>query len=170
MKSALARLHALGDPGYEPLADIDRRFVALTQETRWGHLKQTTSLDDWSPVLLAMGMDEQNVQPLALLAQQGPAGRCEANRLLWHWMNKVSMDGLNYIHGPSYFQKAIRNARQAVDAPPRDHKGWGAWEPGHALGPFWGLKKEFMAPPGPPPGPPPPETAQGRGPLAAAAP
>ena len=160
MNSALARLEELGDPEYERLAEINRRFVSLTMATQWSHLKATTNLDDWLPVLLSMGMDEQNVQSLALLAQQGHAGRCEANRLLWHWMNKVSMEGLSYIHAPSFFQKAIRNARHSIDAPPRDHKDWAAWEPGHALGPYWGVKKEFLVPPGPP-STPSPHTVQG---------
>ena len=64
-----------------------------------------------------------------------------------------------------FFQKAIRNARHAIDAPPRDHKDWESWEPGHALGPYWGLKREFLAPPGPP-STPAPQTVQG--PAAAA--
>ena len=117
MQSALARLQALGDPEYERLAETNRRFIGLTQAAEWAHLKQTANLDDWSPVLLAMGCDEQNVQPLALLAQQGPAGRCEANRLLRHWMNKVSMDGLNYLHALVFFGPFAMRGWQSMHRP-----------------------------------------------------
>ena len=49
------------------------------------------------------------------------------------------------------FQAAIRKARQLVDQPPLSWQDWGAWEPGHALGPYWQLKKEFLPQAPPPP-------------------
>ena len=42
-------------------------------------------INDWVPLLLSLGCDEANIQALCLLAQQGPAGRIEANRLVHTW-------------------------------------------------------------------------------------
>ena len=115
---------------------------------------------------MAVGADEGNILALVGLAQQGVAGRCEANRLLWQWTKPVSPGTMGYVSGPAIYQAMIRKARQIVDAPPRCSKDWEAWEPGHALGPYWILKQEFMGPGAPPP---PPAFGQPWTPLAAPA-
>ena len=91
---------------------------------------------------------------LVLLAQQGTAGRAEANRLIWTWIQPKAAGSGNYAHAPAVYQAAIRNARHGVDKPPESHMDWNAWAPGHALGPHWALKADFLMmvkPPGPPP-------------------
>ena len=137
MQNALARLEYLEDPCFEALHQANETFASLACTRTWAHLRDTWDLQEWLPLLSSVGADHGNVQSLVMLAQQGVAGRVEANRLLWTWCHPQASDKQAYWNRPMVFQAAIRNARQSLDMPPRNHQDWLAWVPGHALGPYW---------------------------------
>ena len=87
--------------------------------------------------LAAAGADTGNITSLAKLAQQGVAGRVEANRLLWNWTHPRGHSTRAYRDKREFFQSSIRRARQHLDEPPKNEKDWLAWVPGKALGPYW---------------------------------
>ena len=67
----------MNDTYYDMVRRKNLEFLAL-ERARFVHLRDTTDIMDWLPVLNALGADPGNVQSLVLLAQHGPAGRCEA--------------------------------------------------------------------------------------------
>ena len=144
IRSALARLQQLGDPEFVALAERNERFIQVYRTQHWAHLRDTFHLHEWMPLLEALGCDQGNVQSLALLAQQGLAGRVETNRLLSTWANPVPGDYRNYVNAPQVYQASIRRARQFIDRPCENHQDYAAWVPGVSLGPYWVPKDEFF--------------------------
>ena len=135
--SALARLEQLQDPQFERLKNEAEAIMSLACTKQWAHLKDTFDLQDWVPLLTRAGADHGNITSLVELAQQGVAGRVEANRLLWTWCHPQSSSKVPYENKVQVYQASIRKARQSLDMPPKTHQDWGAWVPGRALGPYW---------------------------------
>ena len=115
--------------------EATERVKAMAKARFW-HLRTTFDPEDWRSLLMSLGADEGNMIALVALAQQGVAGRVEANRLLWTWMKSTAPGARAYVGAPSVFQASIRNARQNIDQPPMTMYDWGAWVPGHAYGPY----------------------------------
>ena len=110
---------------------------------QWGSLRDTWDWTRWVPLLNDLGLDNRAAQSLAVLCQQGPAGRCEGNRLLWHFMKPAAPGARGYHHAPSMWMNAIRAARQVVDRPPESHMDFRAWAPHATLAGCWFLKQEY---------------------------
>ena len=127
--SALDRLKDLGDRQYEHLAyqEFVQRYRWCTEG--WHHLRDTFDVKLWVPVLQTLGMDQEAYKSLVCLAQQGPAGRCEANRLLWQYMKPAAPGASPYQHSAMVWMGSIRRARQCVNCPPRGHLDYLAWTP-----------------------------------------
>ena len=94
--AAMARLEQLQDPGFGVLWQKHVDFLALVRSERWPMLRDTTDIRQWYPVLDALGLDHGNVMSLVALAQQGVAGRTEANRLLWEWTAPSTLAKLTF--------------------------------------------------------------------------
>ena len=137
MQSALARLQHLQDPMYETLARGNQLFASLEVNYQWAHMKNTIVRRDWLPLLNALGCDQQNVQALCQLAQQGRSGRVEANRLLYTWASPAPGDRPNYVNAPQVYQAPKRKGGQRVHRQVESHQDFQAWVPGHTLGPYW---------------------------------
>ena len=144
MQSALARLEFLGDESFDALSLANENFASLACTRSWAHLKNTMDLAEWIPLLSSVGCDQGNVQALVQLAQQGVAGRVEANRLLWTWCHPQASSRVPYQKKAQVFRASIRNARKSLGQPPLTHQDWQAWVPGHALGPYWEPKAEYI--------------------------
>ena len=138
-QSALERLWQLDDPEYERLRALQNLALhtLVTSQASWLQLRDTFNVNDWVPVLAALGFDHGNLEAFIMLANQGPAGRVEANRLL-NWFCRGSAGAHPSLDkATEYYQKCIVNARRWVDVPPRQHSDWHSWMPGHTLGPYW---------------------------------
>ena len=142
--SPLARLEQLKDPQFERLKNESEALASLACQKQWAHLKNTFDVQDWVPLLTKVGADAANIMSLCELAQQGVAGRVEANRLLWTWCHPQSTQKTPYANKAQVFQASIRKARQSLDQPPKGHEDWKAWVPGRALGPYWEPHKDFI--------------------------
>ena len=142
--SCLARLEEIGDPQYEALRTANEVWASMSCTKNWAHLKDTFDIMDWLPLLVAVGADTGNVQSLAMLAQQGVAGRVEANRLLWTWCHPQASHKKPYRERPQVFQGSIRRARQSLDEPPNVSQDWKSWVPGRALGPWWEPHRDLI--------------------------
>ena len=130
--------------------EATERVKAMARARFW-HFRTTFDPEDWRNLLMSLGADEGNILALVVLAQQGIAGRVEANRLLWTWMKPTAPGTRPYVDAPGLFQASIRNARQNIDQPPMTMYDWKAWVPGRAYGPYWELREKFMGPQAPPP-------------------
>ena len=142
--AALARLEEIQDPHFEALRTANEAYASLTCTKQWAHLRDTFDLQDWMPLLIAVGADHGNIVGLSQLAQQGVSGRVEANRLLWTWCHPQSSSKAQYKSKAQVFQAAIRNARKFLDCPPLASQDFKNWVPGHSLGPYWEPKLESI--------------------------
>ena len=97
--TALARLQQLRDPEYKRLAMQHHDSATSYVNKNWDYLKSTKNIKDWLPVLVQLGADHGVVQGICMLAQQGPAGRMQANMLLWQ-RSRAPSGPLNYMSRP----------------------------------------------------------------------
>ena len=102
------------------------------------------NLDDWTPLLVDLGFDDGVVMSLVQLCQQGVAGRCEANRLLYQWTQPKATDYKGYQRAVEVAMCSIRNAMDKVRCPPEHIQSFKAWAPGMTLGAFWQPLAEFI--------------------------
>ena len=75
---------------------------------QWDHLRDTWDPTEWHQVLMDLGCDEHAYASLLALVQQGPAGRVEANRLLWQFMKPAAPGQGPFQNAAQVWQKAIR--------------------------------------------------------------
>ena len=148
--SALERLREIGDPQYEALQYMENLWLYRMSTEGWASVRDTSDPLIWADILGRAGADERSMQALFLLAQQGPAGRVEANRFIWQHLKprdpakKGSGKGPGgYCNAAQVFQVSVRNARFDIDRLPDDHKDWQAWTPGTSLNGRWELRPEF---------------------------
>ena len=164
--SPIAHLEAIGDPEALWLKyhrDL-WRWSVVEGGAPWMSIRDTANLEEWSPLLQEFGLDVEATTQLCLLAQQGPAGRAEANRLVHHLIKK----GRPIQQVSSWMTKLVKEARQFhLDKPPADSPEWLQWtwytclagEPGTVD--TWGRHEQDKprqynprpGPAGPPPGP-----------------
>ena len=138
--SALDRLKDLDDPQYLPLLYKKHLWLHKLTVQKWATLRDTWNIKDWGDVLQDLGCDEQAFQALVLLAQQGPPGRAEANRLIWNFMKP---GGFTYRNPGQVWMASIKRARMEIDRPPVNHQDWQAWTPQKALEGDWEVKVNF---------------------------
>ena len=138
--NALMRLRELGDPQYEALAWRMRNRHLQS----WAYLRDNFDAIAWYDVLEDdLNLNKAACQSLFLLAQQGPPGQVEANRILWNFLCRSVRDAPAYYDNSSMMISQVRNARRNIDRPPESHKDWKAWTPAHALGVPPQLSPEF---------------------------
>ena len=114
--SALARLKQLADPQYLPLLYKRFHFMEVMTNEKWATLRDTWDIKDWAPLLIELGCDELAFKSLVLLAQQGPPGRAEANRLIWNFLKPGKLGG-KYKDPAQVWQASIKSPESQLTDP-----------------------------------------------------
>ena len=84
------------------------------------------ALSKWAEIFMTLELDRKAQADLMLLAHHGPAGRCEANEVLWEllsvWALKPEYEDLSHK-----LTNLVFWARKALDRPPAYHEDRGKW-------------------------------------------
>ena len=118
--------------------------MEVVARNKWANLRDTWDIKDWAPLLIELGCDELAFKSLVLLAQQGPPGRAEANRLIWNFLKPGKVGG-KYRDPAQVWQASIKHARESFDRPPVNHQDWQSWTPHKELAGEWVLKEQYGA-------------------------
>ena len=144
---AILHLVEICDPGVDRLVQAFAAVADVAQAIPpWAHLppKYNPTLE-WAGVLRDLGLDNENLRTLQLMAASGTAGQAEANRLVATWAKPASFNWKPYRNPPMVYQKCIDEATHRI-AEGRNPWSYNAYFPSGAYGrpgPAWAAMDNY---------------------------